>query len=63
MQELSSVGYENRKTSGLDIIEGEVKIFNSADHNIKLPHVGWNDVQKINNSELFDGIKNYSDFE
>ena len=62
MQVLSSIGYENTKTSGLAIIEGDVKIFNSGDHNIKLPHVGWNDVQKINNSELFEGIKNYSDF-
>ena len=62
MQVLSSIGYENKKTNGLDIIEGDVKIFNSGDHNIKLPHVGWNDVQKINNSELFEGIKNYSDF-
>ena len=62
MQVLSSIGYENKKTSGLAIIEGDVKIFNSGDHNIKLPHVGWNDVQKINNSELFEGIKNYSDF-
>ena len=62
MQVLSSIGYENKKTNGLDIIEGNVKIFNSGNHNIKLPHVGWNDVKKINNSELFNGIKNYSDF-
>ena len=62
MQVLSSIGYENKKTNGLNIIEGDVKIFNSGDHNIKLPHVGWNDVKKINNSELFNGIKNYSDF-
>ena len=62
MQVLSSIGYENKKTSGLAIIEGDVKIFNSGDHNIKLPHVGWNDVQKINDSELFEGVKNNSDF-
>ena len=62
MQVLSSIGYENKKTNGLDIIEGDVKIFNSGDHNIKLPHVGWNDVQKINDSELFEGVKNNSDF-
>ena len=62
MQVLSNIGHENKITNGLGIIDSEVKIFNSEKNNIKLPHIGWNDVEKINPSELFEGVQNFSDF-
>jgi len=62
MQILSNYGYENEETHGLGIIDSEVKILNSDDKDLKIPHIGWNDVEKVNDSEIFDGIKNNSDF-
>ena len=62
MQVLSNIGHENKITNGLGIIDSEVKIFNSEKNNIKLPHIGWNDVEKINPSELFEGVQKFSDF-
>ena len=62
MQILSNFGYENKKTEGLGLINGEVKQLNMSSSKNKIPHVGWNDVNIINKNELFDGIKNNSDF-
>jgi len=62
MQILSNHGYENTKTKGLGIIESEVKNIKLDDSSLKIPHIGWNDVEFKNKSELYDGIKNYSDF-
>ena len=45
MQMFANLGYENKKTRGLDFIEGEVKSIKSflkKDKNLKIPHIGWN---------------------
>lgn len=44
MQILASRGYEDGDTAGLNQIPGEVKKFNNKDQQLKIPHVGWNDV-------------------
>ena len=47
MQILADYGYENKKTKGLSWIDGEVKsLKNFIDHsqNLKIPHMGWNNL-------------------
>ncbi|MCL6493354.1 MAG: imidazole glycerol phosphate synthase subunit HisH [Ignavibacterium sp.] len=44
----------------LNVIPGEVKKFNFA--NIKVPHMGWNEIIKLNNDEMLRGIDNKTFF-
>ncbi len=64
MQILSSMGFENNKeTKGLDIIKGEVDNLLNKGCKLQLPHIGWNEVNFLENSEpLTSGIPNKSDF-
>ena len=48
MQLLAEFGLENGKHSGLGWINGSIKKINNK--NLKLPHMGWNNVKIINNS-------------
>ena len=58
MQILSTNGYEFRECKGLNWIEGKVKII----ENKKLPHIGWNSVNIIKETELTKGLDNEQDF-
>ena len=61
MQLMADKGYENGERQGLGLIEGEtVKINTSA--NIRLPHIGWDDVNIKKKSPLFSDIPDNSDF-
>ena len=63
MQLLGSLGVENnKKENGLDIIKGEVIKLEKKNRNIKIPHVGWNEVSQVGNDKIFMNIKNLSDF-
>lgn len=44
MQLLATRGLEHGVTPGLDWIAGEVRPIERTDPNIKVPHMGWNDV-------------------
>jgi glutamine amidotransferase len=44
MQILATVGFEEGESLGLNIIPGVVEKFNPVNAKIKIPHVGWNDV-------------------
>jgi glutamine amidotransferase len=44
MQLLATRGLEHGETAGLGWIPGEVKLIESTDPAIKVPHMGWNDV-------------------
>ncbi|PNU02471.1 imidazole glycerol phosphate synthase subunit HisH [Novosphingobium guangzhouense] len=44
MQLLATQGLEHGVTRGLDWIEGEVRLIERTDPEIKIPHMGWNDV-------------------
>ena len=60
MQLLGKYGYENNlKTEGLNLIEGEIKKIPS---NVKLPHIGWNEVKFIKKDKVLNKIKNNKDF-
>ncbi|WP_423140905.1 imidazole glycerol phosphate synthase subunit HisH [Parablastomonas sp. CN1-191] len=45
MQLLATRGLEHGETAGLDWIEGEVRPVERTDPAIKVPHMGWNDVE------------------
>ena len=47
MQLLSKTGTEGGKVDGLGLIEGTVKPFKSNKIKMRVPHVGWNAVEKI----------------
>ena len=49
MHALCTFGEENVSTSGLDLISGHVKKIEIS-NNLRLPHVGWNDVQFVKRS-------------
>lgn len=45
MQLLATRGLEHGETAGLGWIPGEVKLIERTDPAIKVPHMGWNDVE------------------
>ena len=49
MQILSTYGYEYGKSQGLNIIEGDVEHMDKQGCNLKLPHIGWNNIKIYNN--------------
>ena len=55
MQILSTLGYEYGKTTGLNLIDAEVKPILV---NTKVPHVGFNTISVVNKNRLLDGLEN-----
>ena len=65
MQILADYGYENRKTKGLSWINGNVKsLKNFTDHsqNLKIPHMGWNNLIINRENNLLKNITNEDQF-
>lgn len=60
MQLIATKSYEFGETQGLGWIDAEIVRFPATE--LKIPHVGWNNVGFINPSPLFDQIPNNSDF-
>jgi len=54
MQLFATVGYEEEETSGLNWIPGEVIKLNLGESNLKIPHMGWNELKIENNSKVFE---------
>ena len=62
MQLFSEKGYEERVTEGFGWIKGSVKKIETTKKDLKLPHMGWNEVNVIKKNDLFVDIKNLSHF-
>jgi glutamine amidotransferase len=60
MQLFGTTGYEEEKTSGLNWIEGDIVRINPGPNNLKIPHMGWNELYVKNFSEVFKSVKNKS---
>jgi len=58
MQLLASVGREFGDHPGLGWIDGEVVIIEASKPEIKVPHMGWNDLRIVKPHPLLDGIEN-----
>jgi glutamine amidotransferase len=62
MQLFSSEGHEEEITQGFGWVKGSVKKIKLNNKNLKLPHMGWNEVNIIKKNNLFLDIKNLSHF-
>ena len=62
MQLLAQKGYEGGKTCGLGLIKGEVKRLESIKLDSRIPHVGWNEVHRVQPNPLLEGIMDGTDF-
>ncbi len=62
MQLLAEYGEEGGLCNGLGLISGRVKFLNTKRSDIKVPHMGFNQVEIIKNDSLFSGIKDRSYF-
>ncbi|ACN16737.1 HisH2 [Desulforapulum autotrophicum HRM2] len=60
MQLLGTKSYETEETPGLNWIEGDVVKFNVKD--LKVPHVGWNNIFYTRKNFLFQNIPDQTDF-
>lgn len=56
MQLLSERGLEFAETPGLEWIKGEVRAIEPQDPALKIPHMGWNTLNVVNDHALLDGI-------
>jgi len=56
MQLLAEEGEEFGPTPGLGLIPGRVSRMHCADKSLRLPHVGWNQVERRRNSALLAGL-------
>jgi glutamine amidotransferase len=62
MQLFSELGYEEQVTGGFGWIKGSVKKIEINNKDLKLPHMGWNEVNVVKKNDLFVDIKNLSHF-
>ena len=62
MQLFAKIGYESKETKGFGWIDGEVRKINNINKKIKLPHMGWNEIELKKDYFLFSNIRNKSHF-
>ena len=60
MQLFATTGYESQETKGFGWIDAEVRKINNINKKIKLPHMGWNEIELKKDFFLFSNIKNKS---
>ena len=60
MQLFAKTGYESQETKGFGWIDGEVRKINNMNKKLKLPHMGWNEIELRKDCFLFSNIKNKS---
>ena len=62
MQMLADEGHEGGVIPGLGLIPGQVRRLDKLGCELRIPHVGWNEVCYAQDDVLFDGIQDASDF-
>jgi len=60
LQMFADVGYEEIETQGLGWISGKVSRIDNQNGKFKLPHIGWNELNIVKDSQIFRDIKNKS---
>jgi imidazole glycerol-phosphate synthase subunit HisH len=61
MQIMAEMGFENGQTKGLGLFSGEIRPMDSS-ANLKVPHIGFNEVEANPESKLFRDLPKKSDF-
>jgi len=62
MQVMARKGFENGEHTGLGWIDAEVVRLTPDDASLRIPHVGWNNINYRKESPLFQGLPLSSDF-
>ncbi|MBI5093134.1 MAG: imidazole glycerol phosphate synthase subunit HisH [Candidatus Hydrogenedentes bacterium] len=62
MQLLATTGHEGGSTRGLNLVPGEVIRLEPDGPDVRIPHVGWNNVEWTGACPLADGIPSGKDF-
>ena len=60
LQMFADIGYEETETKGLGWISGKVSKINNQNGLYKLPHIGWNQINILKDSNIFRGVENKS---
>ena len=60
LQMFADVGYEETETKGLGWIPGKVSKIDNKNGEYKLPHIGWNQINKVKDSKIFKDVGNNS---
>ncbi len=60
LQMFADVGYEESETKGLGWISGKVTKIDNQNGKFKLPHIGWNQINIVKDSKIFQNIENNS---
>ena len=60
LQMFADIGYEETETKGLGWISGKVSKIDNQDGKFKLPHIGWNQINIVKKSKIFQNIENNS---
>ena len=60
LQMFADVGYEEAETKGLGWISVKVSKINNQNGEYKLPHIGWNQINIVKDSKIFEDIENNS---
>ena len=60
MQLFAKIGYESQETKGFGWIDASVRKINNINKTLKLPHMGWNEIEFKKDFALFSGIQNKS---
>ena len=60
MQLFAKIGYESQETKGFGWIDATVRKINNINKTLKLPHMGWNQIEFKEDFALFSGLKNKS---
>jgi glutamine amidotransferase len=56
MQLMATRGLEHTTSDGLDWIHGDVKAIEPDDPSLKIPHMGWNTLEKRKDHPLLEGV-------
>lgn len=62
MQLLAEKGFEGGESEGLGFVSGEVKRLEPDSEEVRIPHVGWNEVYPTRSSPLFNDVPSGTDF-
>jgi imidazole glycerol-phosphate synthase subunit HisH len=57
LQMFADIGYEETETKGLGWISGKVSKIDNQNGKFKLPHIGWNQINIVKESKIFQNIE------
>ena len=60
LQMFADIGHEEIETKGLGWISGKVSKIDNQNGKYKLPHIGWNQINIVKESKIFQNIENNS---